>query len=99
MKIFMLQGILVGLFGTLLGVGGGLLVACNIERILGFLEQSLHIHILPPAVYLMSTLPSDPHASDVFWVACMALLFSFLATLYPSWRAARVNPAEALRYE
>lgn len=99
MKIFMIQGALVGLCGTALGVAGGVLIASNIDVIVPFIERLLHVQFLPKDVYLISELPSDLRWSDVYTIGGVAVVLSFLATLYPSWSAARVKPAEALRYE
>jgi len=99
MGIFMVQGSLSGVMGTLGGLGLGLLVACNIDVIVPFIERLLGVHFLPGSIYLISKMPSDPQSSDVVPIAVISLLLSLLATLYPSWRASRVQPAEALRYE
>jgi lipoprotein-releasing system permease protein len=99
MKIFMIQGALVGLLGTALGVGSGIVVALNIDVIVPFIERILGIQFLAKEVYVISSLPSDLHWSDVWTIGGVALVLAFLATIYPSWRAARVKPAEALRYE
>jgi lipoprotein-releasing system permease protein len=99
MKIFMVQGVVIGMVGTLLGVVAGIVTALNIDVIVPIVERAFHFQILSRDVYYISELPSDLHAFDVFWTAGMSLVLAFVATLYPSWRAARVNPAEALRYE
>jgi lipoprotein-releasing system permease protein len=99
MKIFIIQGALVGLIGTAIGVSLGVLVALNIDVIVPFIESVLGFQFLPRDIYLISALPSDLRWPDVGRIAGIALLLAFLATLYPSWRAARVRPAEALRYE
>ncbi len=99
MKIFVVQGAVIGVIGTLLGVVVGILLALNIDVVVPFVERTFHFQILSSEVYYISELPSDLHWRDVFTVAGMALVLAFLATIYPSWRAARVNPAEALRYE
>ncbi|MEY2952551.1 MAG: hypothetical protein RLZZ401_638 [Pseudomonadota bacterium] len=99
MKIFVVQGAMVGVIGTLSGLALGLAVACNIDVIVPALERLLHARFLPSDVYLISRMPSDPQSGDIVPIAVIALVLSFLATLYPSWRASRVNPAEALRYE
>jgi lipoprotein-releasing system permease protein len=99
MKIFMIQGALVGLLGTALGVGFGILVALNIDVIVPFIERILGIQFLAKEVYVISSLPSDLHWADVWTIGCVAIVLAFFATIYPSWRAARVKPAEALRYE
>jgi lipoprotein-releasing system permease protein len=99
MKIFVVQGALVGVIGTFAGLALGLLVAFNIDVIVPFLEQVFRASFLPRDVYLISQMPSDPQWADILPVGLIALVLAFAATLYPSWRASRVNPAEALRYE
>jgi lipoprotein-releasing system permease protein len=99
MKVFMVQGVVIGMFGTAIGVVAGIVTALNIDVIVPAIERAFHFEILSREVYYISELPSDLHMGDVVYVAVMSLLLSFVATLYPSWRAARVNPAEALRYE
>jgi lipoprotein-releasing system permease protein len=99
MQVFMMQGSLIGLIGTLLGVAGGVVLALNVETVVPVIEHVLGINLFPADVYYISELPSKLVWSDVAWIAGVALGLSFLATLYPSWRASRVQPAEALRYE
>ncbi len=99
MRIFIIQGALVGLIGTAIGISLGVLVAANIDVIVPFIEGLFGIQFLPRDIYLISALPSDLRWSDVGRIGGIALLLAFLATLYPSWHAARVRPAEALRYE
>jgi len=99
MRIFLVQGIVIGLLGTALGVIGGILLALNVGTVVPFMERLLNVHVLDPSVYYISELPSDLQHADVVGIATVSLLLSFLATLYPSWRASRVRPAEALRYE
>jgi lipoprotein-releasing system permease protein len=99
MLIFMVQGAASGIAGTLGGIASGLLIAFNIPSIVPAIERLLHTTFLPASVYLIDHMPSDPEASDIVPIAFWALLFAFLATVYPSWRASRVRPAEALRYE
>jgi len=99
MAIFMVQGALAGFIGTGLGLLLGLGVALNVETLMPALERLLGFTLLPPEIYLITTLPSDPRSADIVPIVLMALLLAFLATIYPSWRASRVNPAEALRYE
>jgi lipoprotein-releasing system permease protein len=99
MQVFMVQGSLIGIIGTLAGVIGGLLLTINLERLLGAIESVFNITLLPPDVYYITGLPYDLQSSDVVMIALVALAMSFLATLYPAWRAARTQPAEALRYE
>jgi lipoprotein-releasing system permease protein len=99
MKIFMVQGSLVGVLGTALGVAGGVVVALNIDVIVPFIEQLLGVQFLPKDIYLISAMPSDLRWPDVFKIGGVSVLLAFAATLYPSWSASRVKPAEALRYE
>jgi lipoprotein-releasing system permease protein len=99
MQIFMTQGMVIGLVGTLVGVATGIVIALNIDVIVPFIERTLSIQFLSKDVYLIPDLPSDLQAGDVLAVSLMAIALSFLATVFPSLWAARVNPAEALRYE
>jgi lipoprotein-releasing system permease protein len=99
MGIFMVQGAAAGIIGTLAGVALGLLVAFNIDVIVPAIERLLQVSFLPSSVYLISRMPSDPQSEDIVPIAVISLLLAFIATLYPSWRASRVQPAEALRYE
>jgi len=99
MGIFVVQGAMVGVIGTVAGLLLGLGIAYNIDVIVPFLEQLFHASFLPKDIYLISKMPSDPQRSDIMPIAVISLILAFLATLYPSWRASRVNPAEALRYE
>jgi lipoprotein-releasing system permease protein len=99
MAIFMVQGAASGVIGTLAGVLLGLLVAFNIDVIVPVIEHVLHTTFLPSSVYLISRMPSDPQQGDIVPIAVISLVLAFLATLYPSWRASRLQPAEALRYE
>jgi len=93
------QGMVIGVIGMLAGVGVGVITALNIDVIVPAIERALSIKFLSKDVYLIPDLPSDLQAGDVIAVSLIALALSFLATVYPSWRASRVNPAEALRYE
>jgi lipoprotein-releasing system permease protein len=99
MGIFVVQGAMVGVIGTLAGLALGLGVAFNIDVIVPALERLLGASFLPKDIYLISRMPSDPQSADIMPVAVISLVLAFLATIYPSWRASRVNPAEALRYE
>jgi lipoprotein-releasing system permease protein len=99
LAIFVIQGALVGTLGTLLGVAGGLALAFNIETVVPFVERMLGVQFLDKTVYYISELPSQVQQADVVLVAAIAFALTLLATIYPSWRAARINPAEALRYE
>lgn len=98
-RIFLVQGSLIGFVGTLLGVGFGALIAYNIGVIVPFIENVLGIEFLPQQIYFISQLPSNPQLLDISIVAIASLLLSLLATLYPSWRAARLQPARVLRYD
>jgi len=99
LAIFMIQGMLIGVVGTLIGVVTGVVTALNIDTIVPAIEHALHVQFLDKTVYYISDLPSDLQRGDVITVGAIALLLALSATIYPSWRAARVNPAEALRYE
>ena len=99
MAVFVVQGALVGVVGTLAGLLLGLAVAWNIDVIVPAIERLLHTSFLPQDIYLISHMPSDPQASDIVPIAVISLVLAFVATVYPSWRASRVNPAQALRYE
>ncbi|MES1925428.1 lipoprotein-releasing ABC transporter permease subunit [Salinisphaera sp. T31B1] len=99
MAIFMVQGSLIGVIGTAVGVALGVLLSINIEHIVPFLEKVLNTDLLSADVYYISQLKAELHETDVIRIAGLSLVLSFLSTLYPAWRAARVQPAEALRYE
>ena len=99
MGIFMVQGAASGVIGTLGGTLLGLVVAYNIDVIVPAIERALHISFLPSSVYLISRMPSDPQQADIVPIVVVSLVLAFLATLYPSWSASRLQPAEALRYE
>jgi lipoprotein-releasing system permease protein len=99
MKIFIFQGLIVGAIGTFLGCIAGLAVAFNLEALSRFVENLFGFKILPGDVYYLSELPSQVNYSDVGIIILGTLLISFLSTIYPSWRASRLDPAEALRYE
>ncbi len=99
MGVFMVQGSLIGIIGTFLGVLLGILGALNVSSMVGWLEQILGIRFLSPDVYFISYLPSQLMWQDIMVISVSGLLMSFLATLYPAWKASRTQPAEALRYE
>jgi len=99
MQIFVVQGMVIGVVGTAIGIVFGIVTALNIDVIVPAIENAFQIKFLSKDVYLIPDLPSDLQAGDVIAVTLMALALSFLATLYPSWRASQSNPAEALRYE
>lgn len=99
MSIFIVQGGLIGVFGALLGVVSGVALAWNLDVIVPAIERTFGVHFLDPSIYFISALPSDPRAADIVPIALISLLLSLVATLYPSWRASRVQPAQALRYD
>ncbi len=99
MRIFVIQGAIIGIFGTLLGTVAGVALALNVETIVPGIESLFGTQFLPEDVYYISDLPSDLQVRDVVRISGVALVLSLLATLYPAWRAARTEPAEALRYE
>ncbi len=99
MGIFMVQGATIGFVGTVAGIIGGVLLSLNIEALVKSVEQAFNVNFLDPNIYYISELPSDMHLSDITMVSMTAFLITLLATIYPAWRASRVQPAEALRYE
>ncbi|HUR20163.1 MAG TPA: lipoprotein-releasing ABC transporter permease subunit, partial [Vicinamibacterales bacterium] len=99
LQIFVVQGVLIGVIGTFIGVVGGVLLGLNIDVVVPALEKIFSVQFLSKDVYYISDLPSDVQWWDVIVIGVVSLVISFFATLYPSWRASRVNPAEALRYE
>ena len=99
MQVFIVQGAVIGVLGTLLGVVGGVLLALNVETVVPAIESAFGLKFMPKDVYLIPDLPSEVQPADVMGIALISLALAFLATLYPSWRASKVNPAEALRYE
>jgi len=98
-RIFLVQGSLIGVVGTALGVAFGTLIAYNIETIVPFIEHLFGVHFLPQQIYFISELPSNPELSDIMIIAATSLILSLLATLYPSWRASRLQPAQVLRHD
>ena len=99
LKIFIIEGLVIGILGTLLGAIVGLVAAFNLEKITGFVEDLFGFKILSSDVYYIDKLPSQVNPTDVGLIILTAILISLLATLYPSWRASKLDPAEALRYE
>lgn len=98
-RIFLVQGALIGVVGTLLGVGLGAAIAYNIDVLVPALERMLGVQFLPREVYFISALPSDPRLPDIVTIGLTSLTLSLLATLYPSWRASRLQPAQVLRHD
>jgi lipoprotein-releasing system permease protein len=99
MQVFIVQGALIGAIGLLLGVAGGIVLALNVDVVVPFIEKLIGTQFLAKEVYYISELPSDLQWRDVATISSVSFVLTLLATLYPSWRASRVNPAEALRYE
>lgn len=99
MGIFMVQGAIIGIIGTLIGVVGGVSLSLNLDTVVPFIEGIFGIRILDPAVYYISVLPSDLHWDDVWMICTISLILGLVATIYPAWRASKTQPAEALRYE
>ena len=99
MRIFMIQGALIGVIGTLMGAVFGVLIALNIDTIVPLLERIFHVQFLAKDVYYISDLPSKVEWLDVFTIVVMSFVLSMLATIYPSYKASKITPAEALRYE
>jgi lipoprotein-releasing system permease protein len=98
-RIFLVQGCLIGVAGTVLGVLGGVAVAYNVDLIVSFIERLFGVHFLPREIYFISALPSDPRLQDIVIIGATSLVLSLLATLYPSWRASRLQPAQVLRHD
>ncbi len=99
MMIFIVQGAFVAAMGVAIGVASGLLIACNLDVIVPAIEAVLGTQFLPKEIYFISQMPSDPRASDIIPISILSFILSLAATIYPSWRASKVHPAEALRYE
>ncbi len=98
-RIFLVQGALIGVIGTLLGVGGGAAIAFNVDVLVPAIERIIGTQFLPREIYFINALPSDPQLSDITTIGVTSLIMSLLATLYPSWRASRLQPAEVLRHD
>ncbi|MGG4774199.1 lipoprotein-releasing ABC transporter permease subunit [Paenalcaligenes sp. Me52] len=98
-RIFLVQGSLIGFLGTGLGVLLGVLIAYNVDVIVPFIENLIGLQFLPEQIYFISSLPSNPQVADIVIIAVTSLILSFLATLYPSWRASRLQPAQVLRHD
>jgi lipoprotein-releasing system permease protein len=99
MGVFVVQGSLIGVIGTALGVIGGIVLTLNLDHILDAIEAVLGVQLLPEDVYYITGLPTELRTEDVCVIAAVALAMALLATIYPAWRASRTPPAEALRYE
>lgn len=99
MRIFMVQGTVIGLIGTLAGVVTGVILALNVSVIVSTVERWFGVQMMSRELYFLTELPSDLHWDDVWLISAIAFAMAFVATIYPSWRASKVNPAEALRYE
>jgi lipoprotein-releasing system permease protein len=99
MKIFVLEGLIIGVTGTFIGTIGGLLIACNLEQIVNFIQRLTGFELFSKDVYYLDHFPSQVVPGDVVLICVTAIAISFIATLYPAWQASRMAPAEALRYE
>lgn len=99
MRIFLVQGSIVGIIGTFAGVITGVITALNLEDLYSWVERTLGMELIDSSVYLISDLPSDLHWDQVIVIGCVSLLMSMLATIFPAWTASRTQPADALRYE
>ena len=99
MKVFMVQGTVIGVVGTLLGASLGVLTALNVKTIIPAIENFFNTELFPVSVYVITDFPADLRWPDVTWVIVISLLLSFIATIYPAWKASRLQPAEALRYD
>ena len=99
LSIFVIQGFTLALFGTLLGIIGGIILSLNVTRLVNFIQQIFHVQLLSSGVYFVNYLPSQLQLTDVFHICFAAIIMGLLATIYPAWRAARTEPVEALRYE
>ena len=99
LKIFIIEGLVIGVVGTAMGLVAGLAIALNLEKITGFMENLFGFKVMSSDVYYIDKLPSQVNPWDLTWIVLTAILISLLATVYPAWRASRLDPAEALRYE
>ena len=99
MKIFMVEGLIIGFVGTFLGAVVGVAAAANLESIVAFIERLFNFTLLPPSIYYIDKMPSKVEPMTVALIVAISLSISFLATVYPSWQASRLNPVEGLRYE
>jgi ABC-type transport system, involved in lipoprotein release, permease component len=99
MRIFMIQGSIIGVFGTLVGVALGVLLSLNISAVMAFLETTFGFKVFSADLFYISEIPSDLRWENVIWITIAALIASVLATVYPARRAAQIQPAESLRYE
>lgn len=97
--VFVLQGLIIGLVGTILGLIGGIILSLNVTQLVNFIQRTFHVQLFTPGVYWVDYLPSQLQSADVMHIAVIAIVLSLVATIYPAWRAAKMKPAEALRYE
>jgi lipoprotein-releasing system permease protein len=97
--VFVLQGLIIGLVGTILGIVGGIVLSLNVTQLVNFIQRVFHVQLFTPGVYWVDYLPSQLQSADVIHIAVIAIILSLVATIYPALRAAKMKPAEALRYE
>jgi lipoprotein-releasing system permease protein len=99
MRIFMVQGAAIGIVGTLIGMLAGVALASHVTQLVQLIEHTFHVQFLSANVYFVNYLPSELQYSDVLKICSISLALSFVATIYPAWRASKTQPIEALRYE